>query len=158
MSDKLLTPDERFEKYISPEPNSGCWLWIGTCASNGYGRFSWKDRRAQAHRYSYERSGGIIPVGMELDHLCRTPLCVNPKHLEPVTRLENILRGSGPAILRARHASVMRCPLGHEYTAENTRVSIGRFRSRHCKTCNKERNRRVRAARREALAEWEAKK
>lgn len=35
-----------------------------------------------------------IPVGLDLDHLCRVRSCVNPDHLEPVTRAENLRRGS----------------------------------------------------------------
>ena len=31
--------------------------------------------------------------GLELDHLCRNKCCVNPQHLEPVTRSENLKRG-----------------------------------------------------------------
>jgi hypothetical protein len=33
-----------------------------------------------------------IPDGLTLDHLCRNKSCVNPDHLEPVTREENTVR------------------------------------------------------------------
>lgn len=46
-----------------------------------------------AHRFAYERFVGTIPAGLQIDHLCRTRLCVNPAHLEPVTNRENVLRG-----------------------------------------------------------------
>ena len=46
-----------------------------------------------AHRVYYERHVGPVPEGLELDHLCRNPGCVNPEHLEPVTHAENIRRG-----------------------------------------------------------------
>ena len=81
-------------KYI-PEPNSGCWLWVAMLGSGGYGRFKVGNKNVYAHRLSYEHHVGAIPEGLDLDHLCRTRCCVNPTHLEPVTRKENIRRGLG---------------------------------------------------------------
>ena len=127
---------DRFEKYVSPEPMSGCWLWIGT-ASNGYGRFWTGIRQVQAHRFSYEQANGSIPVGLVVDHLCRNPSCVNPTHLEAVSNRENVLRGIGlPAIAIKKTA----CPRGHEYSGENlTRTKMGH---RVCLTCTAARARR----------------
>lgn len=83
---------ERFcGKYI-PEPNSGCWLWFGTFSPEGYGRFYMHGRIQESHRASYQLFVGEIPDGLEIDHLCRVPACVNPSHLEPVTHLENMRR------------------------------------------------------------------
>lgn len=72
---------------------AGCWLWTGTIAPNGYGYFAIKGRSQQAHRVAYELLVGPIPDGLDLDHLCRVRACVNPDHLEPVTRSENNRRG-----------------------------------------------------------------
>lgn len=47
-----------------------------------------------AHRRSYEQSIGEIPPGLEIDHLCRNRKCVNPQHMEPVTRATNTRRGN----------------------------------------------------------------
>jgi hypothetical protein len=58
----------------------------------GYGRFKVAGRTLVASRYAYEEFVGPIPDGMEIDHLCFTPGCVNPDHLEPVTRAENARR------------------------------------------------------------------
>jgi len=64
-----------------------CWIWTGRTQA-GYG----KHRGLGSHRYAYMHLRGEIPDGLELDHLCNTPPCVNPWHLEPVTRQENSRR------------------------------------------------------------------
>ncbi len=74
---------------------SPCWIWQGAPeGDNGYGRLRiGRGRRVPAHRFFYERAFGVIPHDMQLDHLCRIPLCVRPEHLEPVTGTENVRRG-----------------------------------------------------------------
>src|SRR5262245_2571494 len=72
----------------------GCWLWTGGTTSAGYGRFEYGDGKQPAHRIAYEALVGPIPDGLELDNVCRNPRCVRPDHLEPVTHLENMLRGA----------------------------------------------------------------
>lgn len=75
-------------------PN-GCWEWMGSKTDLGYGRV--RTRRAgpneSPHRIMYEMQKDEIPAGYVIDHLCRNPSCVNPKHLEPVTQRENLMRG-----------------------------------------------------------------
>lgn len=41
------------------------------------------------HRAVYELHIGPIPQGMEIDHECRVPRCINPQHLRPATRAQN---------------------------------------------------------------------
>ena len=102
---------ERFDAKWTPEPNTGCWLWTGATTPGGYGRLTVGSqidgtrRQVRAHRRSYERLVGPIPDGLDLDHLCRTPGCVNPEHLEPVTRRENIRRGYEARGATAQHGS-----------------------------------------------------
>jgi hypothetical protein len=105
---------------------NGCWWWKGGKHEKGYGRFWFADRVQPAHRIAYELLIGLIPDGLQLDHLCRTPSCVNPAHLEPVTRLENLRRGIHV------NRSKTHCPAGHAYDAENTYIEGGR---RHCRIC-----------------------
>lgn len=77
-----ISHQERFDLMHIPEPNSGCWFWLGKpTGSNGYGRILADGKYIQAHRYSYERFIGPIPNGMLVLHKCDTPLCVNPNHL-----------------------------------------------------------------------------
>lgn len=66
----------------------GCWEWTGGTTSDGdYPRFCVaKGQYVLAHRWSYEHHVGPIPEGLTLDHLCRFTLCVNPTHLESVTK------------------------------------------------------------------------
>lgn len=71
---------------------SGCWLWTGGLAANGYGRLSVDGRLTYAHRAAYEIHVGPIPDDLTIDHLCMVRRCINPDHLEPVTRAENSRR------------------------------------------------------------------
>lgn len=91
----MVPKEDRFWSKVEPEPNSGCWIWIGA-RTEGYGQLS-SGRREEgnisAHRFAYVLLRGPIPVGFEPDHLCRLRCCVNPWHMEPVTRRENALRG-----------------------------------------------------------------
>lgn len=83
-----------FDHFYIPEPNSGCWLWIGSeRESGGYGFIVRNGRSTAAHRVSYEMAKGPIPEGLVIDHLCRVHCCVNPDHLEAVTQLVNVRRG-----------------------------------------------------------------
>ena len=124
------TAIERFEAKYIPVTESGCWLWIGSSARLGYGQLYVNGRLTPAHRFSYEHYIGPIPTGLELDHLCRVPACVNPKHLEPVTHRENMLRGDNP--FAAKHKQT-HCKRGHELARPNlVNTKNGR---RMCRAC-----------------------
>ena len=136
-----VDPLPRFMDLVSPEPNSGCWLWTGA-VSQGYGRFHLPPHQmVRAHRWIWEHENGPIPGGMLLDHRCRVPSCVNPRHLRVVTPLGNALAEGSLS-----NAAKDRCKRGHELTPANTYVYHRPFR-RCCKTCIMESNdrRRTRA-------------
>jgi hypothetical protein len=125
---------ERLDLYV--EKTESCWLWIAGRTTTGYGQIQHNGRKWKAHRLVYTILRGAIPEGLELDHLCRNRLCVNPNHLEPVTTRENLLRGEGSTGRRARQTH---CVHGHEFTSENTRRAPNG--TRHCRTCDRQRTR-----------------
>lgn len=74
------------------DPETGCWVWQRTKSPAGYG-LAWNgEKEVQAHVLMYEQHVVAVPDGLELDHLCSNPSCVNPAHLEPVTHAENCRR------------------------------------------------------------------
>lgn len=105
---------ERFWEKVDKTEN--CWLWTA-CIKHGYGQFMVRRRSVMAHRWSYEHVNGPIPEGLDIDHLCRVRNCVNPAHLEAVSRRVNVLRGYGACAQFARKNA---CSNGHPYTEENT--------------------------------------
>lgn len=125
---------ERFWEKVNVT-HGGCWEWKASLINTGYGRF-WNGERVQlAHRFLYEMVNGLVPEGFELDHLCRNRKCVNPRHLEIVTRRENLLRGIGPSRARAYQLAKTHCPKGHPYDKENTYILPNG--GRDCRECRK---------------------
>ncbi|MDX3666962.1 HNH endonuclease signature motif containing protein [Streptomyces europaeiscabiei] len=94
----------RFLEKVDPPNLDGCQLWNAS-APKGYGQFFINKRPYLAHRVAYTRLVGPIPPGLELDHSyakgCRSKLCVNTDHLEPITHAENVRRGHAARRWRA---------------------------------------------------------
>lgn len=133
---KLPPLAERFMERVHKRPD-GCWQWTGGYTSGqwDYPRFCVGKRDyVLAHRWAYEHFVGPIPDGLTIDHLCRNTMCVNPEHLEPVSNVENVMRGEGAC---AKNSRKTHCKRGHEFTPDNTywkRNPNGRP-GRACKTC-----------------------
>lgn len=106
--------------------DDGCIDWRGTMNNHGYGRVG----RHNAHRFVYESVHGKLPSSLHVDHLCRNRQCVNLNHMEPVTRVENIMRGESPA---AKNARKTHCSNGHPFSGDNLMVVMGRYRA--CRQC-----------------------
>lgn len=128
---------------------AGCWKWTASDDGSGYGRATMRlpgttRRRWAAHRLAYMLLVGEVPLGLQLDHLCRVRACCNPAHLEPVTATENVRRGTAADYWRGK----THCPRGHEYDERNTgRSTKG---GRVCRACARDKMRATRAAKREA--------
>ena len=144
-------PDERtrFLSKVAVRDGDECWLWQGPINNQGYGRFviyqGGREFRRLAHRYMLEMRGHDL-VGRVVMHTCDTPRCVNPDHLRVGTQLDNMrdaitkgrLNTDGLALGRkAPRRRQTHCRDGHEYTAENTRITPAG--KRVCRTCARRR-------------------
>lgn len=83
---------------------TGCWEWTAGINQYGYGKVKFSGQDLGAHRVAWFLATGNWPAE-ELDHLCHTldPTCVggvecrhrrciNPAHLEEVSKVENTRR------------------------------------------------------------------
>ena len=123
-----VSAEERFYSHV--KKSESCWLWTASTTKNGYGRFAVSHERTQvAHRWLWEQTNGPVPEGLELDHVCKVKHCVNPDHLEPVTRSENQWRNHSPICaqghLKDRHNSQ-----GYLICSECSRQAVRRYRAK----------------------------
>lgn len=132
---RTIPPKLRFMAKVV-KLSSGCWKWVGAVArKTGYGRFTVNNqKRVGAHQFAYEMVYGLVPQGLEVDHLCRNRRCVNPTHLEAVSHRENNYRGIG---LSAQNAHKSLCAAGHPFDEKNTYMYKTRYGTqRHCRACH----------------------
>ena len=128
-------PIERFEEKYIPEPNTGCWLWVGALGTGaGYPKFWDGVQIRDGHRWAYEAFKGD-PHGYVVKHECDTPSCVNPDHLSLGTQTSNLQdmykRG------RSRGQKQTHCKHGHEFTEANIRYELNKYGThvRRCREC-----------------------
>ena len=127
-----------YEDLFMPEPNSGCWIWLGVLIDvsrdrGKYGRF-WVDGKYElAHRYPFLP----LPSNKEVHHKCRNTMCVNPDHLQIVTSKEH-------RIAEGRSSETHFTACGHKKTKENTYAYKG---NSYCRTCNAQKHKDARIQR-----------
>jgi HNH endonuclease len=128
----MRTVADRIEASVTRVTETGCWVWQKALTELGYARIGLKGKARHAHKVSYETFVGPVPKGLELDHVCKVRCCVNPAHLEPVTRYENMRRSS---VWQYRKVKT-HCQRGHELVGDNvyTAPSLGnKYLCRACK-------------------------
>lgn len=118
---RTATAEEKFFRYTVA--SKSCWWWEGPTNENGYGVLTHDYQDTYAHRWIWDHLVGTIPEGMTIDHLCTNKRCVNPEHLEVVSRSVNNLR---------RHGNRVFCKRGHSMSDAYQRPDGG---GRMCRTC-----------------------
>lgn len=105
-----------------------CWIWTGSHTSKHYGQVTIAGKRWLVHRLTYTTLVGPIPPGLQSDHLCRVHACCNPCHIEPVTNLENALRGE--------RATKTHCIRNHPLSGDNLIFKkVSERGHRRCRAC-----------------------
>lgn len=145
LRDFISDPEIRFFRKII-RANNGCWIWTGTMRTDEegwtYGQFYFKtsdgkNKTISAHRWSYEHFNGKIPSGKEVHHNCTNTLCVNPEHLEAITKKEHTARSNSIA---SRNGRKTQCLRGHLLSGVRVDVNGARV----CRVCDAMRSRKYR--------------
>lgn len=131
--------ERRFANHFIPEPNSGCWLWLGATDRRGYGQIRVRNKLRVATHVALELAGESVPSGMFACHHCDNPACVNPAHLFIGTQLENIRdciakgRKTAPPIAKKGQGAKTHCKRGHPLATGN--LYFDRNGKRSCIQC-----------------------
>lgn len=134
-----LTARQRFDRFVSPEPNSGCWLWLGAYIRKGYGMFGYSPNNVRlATHVALEFDGRERPTSKSIArHKCDNPACVNPDHLEWGSHKDNhndmVSRGRD----RMDSTRKTHCVRGHDL-AETSYIRGNGYRQ--CRECDNIRN------------------
>lgn len=142
---------ERFMSKVDLDIVPGCWIWKGSFGGHegkhAYGRFYYMDKNVMAHRFAYEFiSLRKIPENYDVDHLCKNPRCVNPEHLQSLSKRDNTFRSNNPMAINARKTH---CINGHELTGKD--LYIAKNGTRKCYACIKIRGKKYREINKQKL-------
>ena len=111
-----------------PEPNSGCWLWLGPYTTRGYGTLNLgrRNQRIYAHRKMLLLAQPIGGENLHACHRCDVPSCINPDHLFWGTQADNLrdAKRKGRASPPPRGAPGMKSFKLSEEQAKSIRASV----------------------------------
>ena len=146
---------KRFNDLVDKRKPDECWPWLGAKDGNRRAQFRVDPlgMPTTAARVSWSLANGEpFPDGMDACHSCDNPECVNPNHIWPGTRLENMR----DAVRKRRlfHQKKTHCKNGHEFSAENTWYKGDQ---RHCRICKREAGRRLYEAKKAKDPEFQAR-
>ena len=122
-----MTDQERFEHYVYPDPNSGCFLWAGSQLPKGHGQFRYEGRTQLAHRVAWLLAGRELPQGRLLLHACNTACCVNVDHLYLGSHDDNAADASRAGTARRGLLPYGVRRDGRRFQAHVRRVYLGSF-------------------------------
>lgn len=118
-----------FWNLVTKKSDDECWLFQGSVTAEGYGIFC----GIKAHRYSYKYFVGEISREIALHHTCKNKLCVNPKHLEPMSAKAHYVISPGGAA--GANSKKTHCKYGHPLSGGNLYLVPGGGRA--CKECRR---------------------
>ena len=130
--EKIIKRFQSFYKIIN-----NCFVWQGYKDKDGYGTFYFKKKNRKAHRVSYYIKFGNIPKDMVIDHICKNPSCVNPKHLRLVTKRQNTMENSNS--VGVKNARKTHCKEGHLFDKKYGTKK----QQRYCSICENEKSKRL---------------
>lgn len=130
------------EPRISPEPNTGCWLWEGPTGRAYRAQFKIDKRNYFVGRIAcvvFHGAPDINDRSWFACHHCDTPNCINPGHLyvgdKSTNTLDDVRRGTRPT-----GPQITRCKNGHDLTPDTTSMAPPTADRPHgrrvCKACH----------------------
>ena len=108
-----------------------CWYWRGGHSRKGYAKFWWRGKTRLALRVVCAWVWGLSSR-QDVHHLCEHVWCVNPWHLQPISRREHLRMSDSPVGVNARKTH---CIHGHPFVGENLHVLANG--ERRCRACHR---------------------